>query len=63
MKIITPPKINISLRVIRKRADGYHEIKTIFLPLKNPCDTVTLEDSKDGKLTVTCSVPALSGPD
>jgi 4-diphosphocytidyl-2-C-methyl-D-erythritol kinase len=63
MKITSPSKINIYLRVIRKRIDGYHEIETIFLPLKNPTDTVTLTDAKDGKLSVTCSVTSLSGPD
>jgi 4-diphosphocytidyl-2-C-methyl-D-erythritol kinase len=63
MKIKTPAKTNLFLRVVRKRADGYHEIETVFLPLKNPSDTVTLMDSEDGKLSVTCSVPALSGPD
>ena len=63
MKIKTPSKINVFLRIIRKRIDGYHEIETIFLPLKNPADTVTLTDSKDGKLRMTCSVPSLSGPD
>ncbi len=63
MKIKTIAKTNLFLRVIRKRADGYHEIETVFLPLKNPSDTVTLTESKDGKLSVTCSIPSLSGPD
>ncbi|MFA6566738.1 MAG: 4-(cytidine 5'-diphospho)-2-C-methyl-D-erythritol kinase [Victivallales bacterium] len=63
MKKTSPAKINVFLSVIRKRTDGYNEIETIFLPLKNPSDTVTLTDSKDGKLDVTCSVSALSGPD
>lgn len=63
MKIKSPSKTNLFLRVIRKRSDGYHEIETIFLPLRNPSDTITLTDSKDGKLNVTCSVPELSGSD
>lgn len=62
MKIKTPSKINLFLRIARRRADGYHEIETIFLPLGNPCDTVELNDSEDGRLAVTCSVPTLSGP-
>ncbi len=63
MKITSPSKINIYLRVIRKRIDGYHEIETIFLPLENPSDTVTITDSEDGRLSVTCSDPSLSGPE
>jgi 4-diphosphocytidyl-2-C-methyl-D-erythritol kinase len=63
MKIKAPAKTNLFLRVVRKRGDGYHEIETIFLPLESPSDTVTLTDSNAGKLSVTCSIPALSGPE
>jgi len=27
-------KINVGLRILRKRADGYHDLETIFYPLK-----------------------------
>jgi 4-diphosphocytidyl-2-C-methyl-D-erythritol kinase len=63
MKNKAPAKTNLFLRIIRKRGDGYHEIETIFLPLKNLSDTITLTDSKNGKLCVSCSVPTLSGSD
>ena len=33
MKIRAPAKINLHLRVIGKRADGYHQIDTIMLPV------------------------------
>ncbi len=33
MKLFAPAKINIGLRVIRKRPDGYHDIETIFYPI------------------------------
>ena len=29
----SPAKINIGLRIVRKREDGYHDLKTIFYPL------------------------------
>lgn len=33
MKILAPAKINIGLRVIRKRSDSYHDIQTFFYPI------------------------------
>jgi len=33
MKLLAPAKINIGLRVIRKRSDTYHDIETIFYPI------------------------------
>ncbi len=31
---LAPAKLNLGLEVLRRRADGYHEIQTIFLPLR-----------------------------
>jgi 4-diphosphocytidyl-2-C-methyl-D-erythritol kinase len=45
-KISTPSKINLFLRITGKRADGYHEIETIFLPLSEPADIITISKSK-----------------
>ncbi|OYV88615.1 MAG: 4-(cytidine 5'-diphospho)-2-C-methyl-D-erythritol kinase, partial [Ignavibacteriae bacterium 37-53-5] len=33
MKILAPAKINIGLRVVRKRSDNYHDIETVFYPI------------------------------
>jgi len=33
LKILAPAKINIGLRIIRKRADKYHDIETVFYPI------------------------------
>ena len=40
-------KLNIGLRVVRKREDGYHDIETIFYPVKGLHDEleVTLADT------------------
>lgn len=32
-KLLAPAKINLSLRVLEKREDGYHEVKTLMAPL------------------------------
>lgn len=34
IKLLSPAKINIGLRVLRKRVDGYHDIETIFHEVK-----------------------------
>ena len=33
MKLLAPGKINIGLRVLRKRSDKYHDIETVFYPI------------------------------
>jgi len=52
----SPAKINIGLRVLSKRPDGYHNIETIFYPIKL-YDTVTvhmkkLNNSDESKISV-----------
>ncbi|MEE2699820.1 MAG: 4-(cytidine 5'-diphospho)-2-C-methyl-D-erythritol kinase [Bacteroidota bacterium] len=38
-------KINIGLNVLSKRTDGYHEISSVFYPLKNCCDILEITES------------------
>ncbi len=33
MRILAPAKINVGLRVLRKRSDRYHDIETVFCPI------------------------------
>ena len=34
IEIRAPGKLNLGLEVLRRRADGYHEIETVFVPLR-----------------------------
>ena len=44
MKIVAPGKINLFLRITRRRTDGYHDIETIFMPLRKPYDEIVVTD-------------------
>jgi len=35
-------KINIGLNVLEKRADGYHELSSVFYPVKDLCDILEI---------------------
>ena len=54
-------KINLFLRVTGRRADGYHELDSIFLPLAL-VDEIHLEIRSSGepRVTVNCNLPELA---
>jgi 4-diphosphocytidyl-2-C-methyl-D-erythritol kinase len=43
-------KINLGLHILSKRADGYHNIETVFYPV-NLCDALEIVPATDGKTT------------
>lgn len=50
---VTPyAKINLGLEILRKRADGYHDINTVFLPI-TLADELTIEVASN--LSVECA--------
>ncbi len=61
--LIAPAKVNLSLRVVRRREDGFHEIETLMVPLSLH-DTLEFTECEAGGLAFTCSDPSLpSGPE
>jgi 4-diphosphocytidyl-2-C-methyl-D-erythritol kinase len=58
MEFLAPAKINLSLRVLRRREDGFHEIDTLMAPL-SIFDTLDIERRETGGLAFTCSEPGL----
>ncbi len=46
IEVLAPAKINLTLEVLSKRRDGYHEIATVMQTI-DLCDTVTLEDAAE----------------
>lgn len=55
-----PAKVNLGLHVLRRRADGYHDLETVFLPL-GWADELRAEPSSG--LALTCSDPSLPTDD
>jgi len=42
MQVLAPAKINLSLRILRRRSDGFHEIETFIAPT-SLCDEIQIE--------------------
>lgn len=57
LKVFSPAKINLYLRIRGKRPDSYHELESVMLPLAFG-DQVTLQLRKIG-LTLECDNPSL----
>ncbi len=55
-----PAKVNLALRVLRRRPDGYHDLDVVFQAI-DLWDTLTVRP--DSELGMTCSDPALPTDD
>ncbi len=62
LKSNAPAKVNLTLRVLGKRADGYHEIASV-VAFADVGDELTLESGGELKLTVNGPFAAQAGPD
>ena len=52
MTITAPAKINLTLDVIQRLPNGYHELKTVFQAI-DLCDKLRLTENKTGKINIT----------
>ncbi len=48
MQVLAPGKINLSLKILGKRSDGFHEIETLIAPV-SLCDEIRIEPLEGGK--------------
>src|ERR1041385_5335079 len=61
MQILAPAKINLSLRILRKRPDGFHEIETLISPI-SLYDKIDIE-KQNRWVDFSCDDPTLSTGD
>jgi 4-diphosphocytidyl-2-C-methyl-D-erythritol kinase len=54
-----PAKLNLFLHVTGRRADGYHELQTLF-QLIDLCDTLTIGTREDGQIERTLGAPGVA---
>lgn len=64
VKIRAPAKINLGLRVVGRRVDGYHLLDTIMVPVSLYDEVLITKSAREvgsssSKLTVTCDSPAV----
>jgi 4-diphosphocytidyl-2-C-methyl-D-erythritol kinase len=54
-------KINLGLRIIKKRSDGFHDIESILYPIEL-CDVLEVLESKNGKTIFKCTGLIIDAP-
>lgn len=54
-----PAKLNLTLRVVRRREDGFHEIDSLMVRLPGLCDHLEFTEADEDRFT--CSDPGVPG--
>ncbi len=63
MEVLAPAKINLSLRILNRRSDGFHEIETLIAPI-SLCDQIKIDKSDSGKgIEFHCDDPSVPTSD
>lgn len=58
VRVLAPAKLNLGLRILDRRPDGYHEIETVFVPL-HLCDEIEIEPGAEPGVQLRCNLPDL----
>lgn len=60
VKVKAPAKINLTLEVIRRLPDGFHELWSVFFKLDNLCDELEIIfDEKKSGVKISCDDPSV----
>lgn len=56
MRWLAPAKINLSLRVLGRRSDGFHDLRSLMVPV-SVFDELVFVQKEEGELEFFCNVP------
>ncbi|BCU79210.1 4-(cytidine 5'-diphospho)-2-C-methyl-D-erythritol kinase [Luteolibacter sp. LG18] len=59
IQVSAPAKLNLSLRVVRRREDGFHELDTLMIRLPGLADTLEFREAE--AFAFSCSDPTVPG--
>ncbi|MCD8330751.1 MAG: 4-(cytidine 5'-diphospho)-2-C-methyl-D-erythritol kinase [Lachnospiraceae bacterium] len=62
MRVLAHGKINLTLNVLGRRPDGYHDLELIFQPV-SLADELEIRENGTNELRFSCSVPEFAGED
>jgi len=63
ISLAAPAKINLSLRILGKRPDGYHELETLMVPIRL-ADEIEVAHAPGHGVSLVCNDPEIpTGPD
>ncbi len=62
MTFTAPAKVNLSLRVLHRRADGFHDIESLMVPI-SIADSLEISREEAGEFAFTCDDAALPADD
>jgi 4-diphosphocytidyl-2-C-methyl-D-erythritol kinase len=63
LELAAPAKVNLGLRITGRRADGYHELESLFAPI-DLCDAIALriESARTAEVTLAIAGDAAGAP-
>jgi 4-diphosphocytidyl-2-C-methyl-D-erythritol kinase len=63
MQVLAPAKINLSLKILGRRSDGFHDIETLIMPI-TLSDQLEIEKSNSGsQIELHCDDPSVPAGD